>query len=89
MTFDDADVQLQLAGSHLLTPVLGVHLQKPDARYNIQLAKQLHGLEHHKVIWVKPTDIKASHLLLIWADHHAAPARVAAANAAQSACCGS
>ena len=41
-------------------------LQKPDARYNIQLAKRLHGLEHHKMIWVKPTDIKASHLPIMW-----------------------
>ena len=64
--------------------VPAVCLQKPDARYNVQLAKRLHGLEHHKVIWVKPSDIKASDLLLVWALYHAAPAHVAAANAARS-----
>ena len=63
-------------------------LQKPDAQYNVQLAKRLHGLEHHKVIWVKPSDTKASHLLLTWAAHHAAPANVAAANTAGTALCG-
>ena len=65
-----------------MTLELALCLQKPDARYNIQLAKRLHDLEHHKVIWVKLTDIKASHLLLTWAAHHAVPAYVDAVHAA-------
>ena len=44
-------------------------LQKSAALYNIQLAKQLHGLEHHKVIWVKPSDIKARHFCCLYGQH--------------------
>eukprot|EP00891_Asterochloris_glomerata_P007760 jgi/Astpho2/7760/Aster-07599 len=39
------------------------HDEKPDARYNIQLAKRLHGLEHHKV-------------LVGWSSNSKAPSRI-------------